>query len=237
MQDENEKKVWKLGKGNLLVTHGFGYSKYEQNKLDIKQSLEVFVSMRDNVKFNLLKLKNNTNNTKKINLIDKVNTVLDEDEIKTEGNIKLNYDNEKDLIYSKNLYSSTIKNIAYIYSSEKISSYTGNSNTIDVFSDKELNKEDSLGNKPCMGLKICIELKPFEEKEISFVLGACENREEINIDYKKIEKCKEENLNTKKYWIDLLEKVKVKTPVESMDLILNGWAMYQTISSRLYARS
>ena len=237
VQDENEKKVWKLGKGNLLVTHGFGYSKYEQNKLDIKQSLEVFVSMKDNVKLNLLKLKNNTNNTKKINLIYKVNTVLDEDEMKSEGNIKLNYDDAKDLIYSKNLYSSTINSIAYIYSSEKISSYTGDSNSIDIFNDKELNKEDSLGNKPCMAIKISVDLKPFEEKEISFILGACENQEEINIDYKKIEKCKKENINTKKYWTDLLEKVKVKTPSDSMNIMLNGWAMYQTISSRLYARS
>ena len=182
--------------------------------------------MKDSIKFNLLKLKNNTNKIKKINLIYKVNTVLDEDEIKSEGNIKLVYDDANDLIYSKNLYSSTIKSIAYIYSSEKISSYTGNSSSIDVFSNKELDKEDALGNKPCMAIKISVELKPFEEKDISFILGACENEEQINIDYKQIEKCKEENLNTKKYWIDLLEKVKLKTPDESMNIMLNGWTMY-----------
>ena len=105
------------------VTHGFGYSIYEQNKIDLKQKLEVFVSMKDNVKINLLKLKNNTNNSKIINLIYKVDIVLDEDEIKSEGNIKLNYNKEKDLVYSKNLYSSGIKNISYIYSSEEIQSY------------------------------------------------------------------------------------------------------------------
>ena len=237
VQDENEKKVWKLGKGNLLVTQGFGYSKYEQNKLDIKQTLEVFVSMNDSIKISLLKLKNNTNNIKKINLIYKVNTVLDEDEIRSEGNIKLNYDNNKDLIYSKNLYLSNIKNIAYIYSSEKISSYTGNSNSINIYNNKELNLENSLGNKPCMALRVSLELRPFEEKEIAFILGACENENKINTNYKKIEICKEENLNTKKYWKELLDKVKVKTPVESMNIILNGWSMYQTISSRLYARS
>ena len=237
VQDENEKKVWKLGKGNLLVTHGFGYSKYEQNKLDIKQTLEVFVSMKDSIKINLLKLKNNTNNIKKINLIYKVNTVLDEDEIKSDGNIKLVFDDNKNLIYSKNLYISHMKSIAYMYSSEEISSYTGNNNSINIFNNKDLNKEDSLGNKPCMAIKISIELKQFEEKEISFVLGACENIEDINIDYKQIEKCREENINTKKYWSNLLEKIKVKTPCDSMNIMLNGWTMYQTISSRLFARS
>jgi len=236
LQDESTKKVWKIGEGNLLATHGFGYSKYEQNKLDIKQKLDVFVSMKENIKFNLLKLKNNTNHIKKINLIYKIDTVLDEDEIKSEGNVKLEYDREKDLIYSKNIYVSTIKSICYIYSSEKITSYTGNGSSINIYSNEEFNYEDSLGNKPCMAIKVSVELKPFEEKEISFILGASEN-EAISIKYKQISNCIQEYQNTKNYWTNLLEKVKVRTPVESMNIILNGWAMYQTISSRLYARS
>ena len=237
VQDESENKVWKFGKGNLLVTHGFGYSKYEQNKLDIKQKLEVFVSMKNNIKFNLLVLKNNTNHTKKINLIYKVNTVLDEDEIKSEGNINLEYNKQKDFIYSNNLYTSSIDSVSYIYSSEKISSYTGNSQSIDIFSSQELNNENSLGNKPCMAIKIQIELGAFEEKEISFILGACENEQEILTEYKEIENCKKEYKETKNYWANLLGRVSVKTPVEELNIMLNGWVMYQTISSRLYARS
>jgi len=237
IQDETEGTVWQLGKGNLRVTHGFGYSIYEQNKLDIKQRLEVFVSMKDNIKFNLFKLKNNTNHTKKISLIYKVDTVLEEDEIKSEGNIKLKYNETKGCIYSKNLCASSIKSISYLYSSEPISSYTGNTSSINIYNNEELNNEDSLGNKPCMAIKISIELNAFEEKEISFILGACENEEEICLEYKMISKCREEYENTKNYWTNLLERIKIRTPDESMNIILNGWAMYQTISSRLYARS
>ena len=219
IQDETDEKVWRIGKGNLIATYGFGYAKYEQNKLDIKQKLEIFVSMKKNVKINLLKLENNTNHTKKINLIYKVENVLDEDEIKSEGNIILKYNKEKNVIYSRNLCASSIESIAYIYSSEKISSYTGNSSTINVYNNEQLNNENSIGNKPCMAIKICIELKAFETKEISLILGAAEDE------------------NTKNYWVNLLEKVRVKTPIDSMNIILNGWTMYQTISSRLYARS
>ena len=82
IQDETENKFWKLGNVNLVVTYGFGYAKYEQNKLDLKQKLKVYVSMQENVKINLLKLKNNTNHSKKINIIYQVDTVLEEDEIK-----------------------------------------------------------------------------------------------------------------------------------------------------------
>ena len=237
IQDESENKVWELGKGNLLATYGFGYSKYEQNKADIKQMLGVFVSINNNVKINLLKLKNNTKCNKKINLIYKVDTVLDEDEIKSEGNIKLLYDKQNNFIYTKNLYPSSIQCISYIYSSEEILSYTGNANSLNIYNNEKLNSEDSLGEKPCMAIKISVELKAFEEKDISFILGACENETEVLLEYKQIEKCKEEYKKTKKYWSDLLGRVRIKTPSETMNIILNGWAMYQTISSRLYAKS
>ncbi len=237
VQDEQEKKFWRLGKGNLIVKYGFGYAIYEQNKLDIKQKLEVYVSMKDNIKINLLRLKNNTNHTKKINLIYRIDTVLDEDEIKSDGNISLKYNKDKDLLYAQNLYTSGIKSICYVYSSEKISSYTGNRNSIPVQEITELNNEDSLGNEACIAIKVSIELKAFEEKEISFVLGATEVEKDINLQYRQIEKCRQELQNTQKYWCNLLERIKVKTPIESFNIILNGWIMYQTISSRIYARS
>ena len=43
--------------------------------------------------------------------------------------------------------------------------------------------------------------------------------------------------NTKKYWRDLLGGIKVETPVESMNIMLNGWLLYQTLCSRMFARS
>ena len=237
VQDIDLGKYWRLGKGNHITVYGFGYSRYEQNKLDLKQQLDVFVSMKDNIKINLLKLKNNTNNIKNINLIYVLDLVLDEDEIKSNGNIVLNFNKEENLIYARNLYNSGIKNICYVYSSEKISSYTGNYDSINYACDKDLNFENSLGNKPCIAIKIEIEIKAFEEKEIAFVVGAENNKEDFKLNYKDIKYCKNEYINAKNYWATLLEKVRVKTPNDATNIILNGWAMYQTIASRLYAKS
>ncbi len=235
--DEENKTYWRIGDGKLLVTHGLGYSKYEQNATELKQELEVFVSMNKNIKINLLTLKNNTNHEKNIEIIYEIDTVLGEDEISTNGNILTRYIKEKDILYSKNLYKTCLSNISYIYSSEKILSYTGNYNSINLNKSLDLNNEDSLGNKPCMAIKISVKIKPFEKKQISLILGAERDEENFNLEYKSILKCEEEYTKTKKYWTDLLEKIKVKTPNENMNIILNGWVMYQTISSRLYAKS
>ena len=48
----------------------------------------------------------------------------------------------------------------------------------------------------------------------------------------------EERLNeVKEYWREMLGRIQVKTPDVSMDIMLNGWLMYQTIACRYRART
>ncbi len=96
------------------------------------------------------------------------------------------------------------------------------------------------GNPSCIAIQMEIELEPYEDKQIVLMLGEEDNRDFISSmvnKYKNIDITMEELKKEKEYWNKLLRKLQVKTPVESMDIMLNGWIMYQTIVSRLYARS
>ncbi len=94
------------------------------------------------------------------------------------------------------------------------------------------------GGPACVCIEVNVELKAFEDKELIFVLGAVEeNAKDIAYKYTIVQNAKEELENTKRYWNDILRKTTVKTPQESMNIILNGWLSYQTITSRLWARS
>ncbi len=71
-----------------------------------------------------------------------------------------------------------------------------------------------------------------------FVLGgAQENVKELAYKYTIVENAKKELEQTKRYWNDLLRTTTIKTPLESMNIMLNGWLTYQTICCRLWARS
>lgn len=97
------------------------------------------------------------------------------------------------------------------------------------------------GVSACIAIQTQIELKAFEDKEIVFVLGAQEEGKEkmqqVAYHYTIVENAKQELEKTKEYWKNLLRTIQVKTPVESMNFLLNGWLAYQTIASRLWAKS
>lgn len=94
------------------------------------------------------------------------------------------------------------------------------------------------GVSACICIEINVELKAFEDKELVFILGVVEeNAKEVAYKYTIVQNAKEELENTKRYWNENLRKTTIKTPQESMNIMLNGWLAYQTIASRLWARS
>ncbi len=104
----------------------------------------------------------------------------------------------------------------------------------------ELSCENSLGTNSCIAIEINIELEEYEDKKVILMLGEAEEKEEIQNTvqkYRDINNVLEELRKEKDYWNNILRKVQVKTPVESFNIMLNGWAMYQTIACRLYGRS
>ena len=256
LKDLETKKAWSLGLNpmpddkNYNVIYGFGYIKYIHKSDDIEQELEVFVPKEDSIKIGILKLKNMSLTRKKLRIIYYMKPVLGENELKSDGYINLTHDKNNNIICVQNLYNSEFSDdIIYVSNSEKIISYTGdkkfflgngNLSTPDALRKTNLNNENSIGKKACVAYEIEVELESLSEKEITFMLGA----EETTIDsknmaykYSKIQNCRQELENVKNYWKNLLGKLQIYTPLESMNIILNGWDIYQTIQSRLLAKT
>ena len=103
-----------------------------------------------------------------------------------------------------------------------------------------LGNQNGLGESSCIALELEVNLEPFESKEIILSLGEENNMlnaKDMAYKYSKISNAKEELNRVKRYWYELLTRVQVKTPLESMNILLNGWTIYQTIVSRLWART
>ena len=142
--------------------------------------------------------------------------------------------------------------IAFISSSEEIFSYTGDRQEFiglgcngDVQNPEALKRQSlsctaGAGFDPCASIHIKVSIKAGEKKDLTFLIGQCNDTKSIeNIvsKYSNIGTCESELKNVKDFWENKLGVIHVNTPDESMNIMLNGWLTYQTIVCRLWARS
>lgn len=255
LEDMENKKVWSLGQNPIpdsndyYITYGFGYANYMHKSNGLIQNASIFVPCKDSAKVHLIRLENIEPRKRKIKLIYYIKPVLGEDETISNTYLNLEYKEGSNLLCLENISNEDFKNVLYVSSSEKINSYTGNKDffigngTIanpDGIHKLDLDRQNSLWRNGILAIEFQVELQALESKEISIVLGAEEsiiNCQDNAYKYGKISNVKEEYKKVKEYWEDITGKVQVKTPVESMNILLNGWLIYQTISARLLARS
>ena len=255
LQDEENGNTWSLGlnpmpdNNQYNIIYGFGYVKYIHNSNGINQELEVFVPNEDAVKIGILRLNNTSPLKKKIKLVYYLKPVLGEDEIKTNGYLKMEFNRNANLVEVQNLYESDFKSFVFVSSSEKIKNYTGDNKFFlgkggmsnpDGLKKYRLNNEDSIGKNGCIAIELEVEIEAMSNKELVINFGAEDNLVDLKntaYKYNKISNCKEELEKVKRKWKDLLERMQVYTPLESMNIMLNGWSLYQTYSSRILGRT
>ena len=256
LEDMESKNIWSLGvnptpdNNDYYITYGFGYSKYMHTSNGILQEVKMFVPKEDSIKVQILHLENKLAKRKEIKLIYCVKPVLDEDEIRANGYIDLKYNSNINVLTLQNqTKEENNRTIMYISCSEKISSFTGNkasfigNGTIknpEGIRKIELDKENSLGKDEMVVIEARITLEALESKDIVITLGADTNLLELQdtaYKYTNPNNAISELEATKRYWSGLLGNLKVDTPIESMNILLNGWLLYQTLCSRMLARS
>lgn len=256
IQEQESLKTWSIGLNPMpdnkeyKVNYGFGYANYEHISMGIKQNLTTFVPSKDNLKISILNLNNISNEKKKLKLIYYMKPVLGEDELKTSKSIDVNFQNNSNIICIQNKTNTDFKQISYLSCSEKIKSYTssakeffgeGNYSNPEGLKNVSFSNKNNLGeDKKVIAYQIDIELNPFENKEVIFILGVENNIldcQDKAYKYTKISNVEEELKKAKDYWKNILEKVQVNTPIASFNILMNGWLIYQTLACRVNGRS
>jgi cyclic beta-1,2-glucan synthetase len=92
---------------------------------------------------------------------------------------------------------------------------------------------------PCAALQRRIVLAPGDSVEVLFLLGQADSREEARelILRHRATDPEATLAEVKDHWADLLGAVQVNSPDRAMDIMLNGWLLYQTLACRIWARA
>lgn len=237
-------------RGQYRVRHGFGYSRFYHEEDKLEQELTVFTPLEEPLKLWELKLTNQSDKVKYLSLTYYVEWVLGTNREHTNPYILTSYNNEHEYLSAQNIYTFNFSNTnAFIFSSEMIKGYTGDRQEFLGLKGSILNPrglDAKLSNRTgvcfdsCGVIKISIAINPMESKTVIFGLGQSADPEEIRTlryKYKDSSVASKELERIKAYWDRVLGTVKVKTKDRAIDIMVNGWLLYQSVSCRINARA
>lgn len=231
-----------------IIRHGFGYTVFSHASHGIEQEIVQFVPVDDSVKISVLKLKNQSKENRELSLTYYIRPVLGVSDQFTAMHINTKADNGMILIrnnYNDEFYG----RVAFVDTSLKAGSITcdrkeffgaGDIASPEGIKRASLSGTTGAGFDPCAAISVNVSLKPDEEKEMVFLLGAGKDEQEakqICAKYKKLEEAKKALNEVKKFWESKLGALQFETPNPAMDILLNGWLVYQVISCRIWTRS
>jgi cyclic beta-1,2-glucan synthetase len=234
-----------------VARHGRGYSRFTHTAREIAVDLVQCVPLRDPIKISRLKLHNQSNRTRNIALTAYVEWVLSQSRQASAAFVTTEIDSVTGAMFARNPWSASFgSRIAFADMSGHQDDWTGDrrefigrngtlANPEALASSSPFSKTTGAGLDPCAAMKTTIKILPDERREIVFLLGQAASAEDARtlIARYRATDLDAVQLEVAEYWDDLLGRVQVKTPDRSMDIMLNGWLLYQTIACRVWARS
>lgn len=206
----------------MKCTHGFGYSIFESENDELKKEITEFVAKEDTVKFYLVKLTNKLKKAVDVDVSFWINPVFGNFEEKTARHILTEFMGQDNYLKLRNVYSVTYGDVCVYMSTDLPIDETVN--------DKILVK--SIHSK--------IHLEKEESTTCVFVLGSSTDSDslpDIVSKFANVKTAKSELKAVKDYWKKTLGAIKVESSDKSFDYMVNGWYLYQAISSRILARA
>jgi len=233
-----------------VVTHGQGYSRFQHTSHDLQQDLLLFVPLNDSVKVGRLKMKNFGAGTRRLSVTAYTEWVLGFHRGSTAHYVVTEVD-ASGVILARNAYNNEFASrVAFADINLAERSFTcdrkefiGRNGSLARplgMRSKGLSGAVGAGLDPCAAFQAPISIPPGGEVEVLVLLGQAENREsalEIALRYRSSERVTSALREVETFWEQTLGAVQVKTPDAALDIMVNHWLLYQTLSCRIWARS
>ncbi len=233
-----------------IARHGFGYSRFEHDSHEIKLELLQFVAIDDSIKLSRLTIRNHSRHTRNLTVAVYIEWVLGTSRTKSEPFLTTSID-ETRALFAQNMGNPEFAGrTAFADMSGAQTSWTcdrkeflgphGNmTEPAGLALGAALSNRVGAGLDACAALVTSVTLAPDARAEVRFLLGEAGDAQGARV---LVEKYRSENtedhLNrVHQYWQAVLGTIQVVTPQREIDLLVNGWLLYQTISCRMWSRS
>jgi len=239
------------GPAPYRVVHAPGVTTFEHGRAGIATELSLSVPREDPVKISRLRLRNEGATPRRIIVTSYVEWVLGAAREQTCNQVHTRRDEKTGAIFAQNFFGEDFASqVAFSWISEQVTSATGDRTAFigrngdlaapAALSFDELSGHTGAGVDPCAALRCAISLQPGETRDVVLLLGAARG-EETARDI--IARCgAPEHAHTESQaaidaWTARLGTIRVDTPSDEFDALVNRWSLYQALACRMWARS
>jgi len=256
LRDEETGQVWSptplplRADAPYIVRHGFGYSVFETYADGISSELWVYVATDAAIKFSVLKLRNASGRARKLSVTAYVEWVLGDLRARSAMHVGTEVAGSGAL-YARNPYSTEFADRVAFFDVDdpqrglsgdraEFVGRNGNLGHPAALRRTRLSGRVGVALDPCGALQVQVDLADGQEREIVFRLGVgrgSEDADRLVRRYRGASAARGALEAVWQYWNHTLGAVQVETPDPSVDVLANGWLLYQTLACRVWARS
>jgi len=256
LRDEEQGDFWSptplpcRGSAPYITRHGFGYSVFEHSEFGIHSELWVYVAIDASVKFLALKIRNESKRVRQLSATGYAEWTLGGIRSKSAMHVITEIDSDSGALFAHNPYNAEFHHRTAFFDVDDMTrtisgdrtEFIGRNGTLRApaaMLHTRLSGKVGAALDPCAAIRVGFELDVGEEREIVFRLGVGRNPEDAR------------NLVNRfrggaaargaldlvwQHWKHTLGAINVETPDKALNLLANGWLLYQTLACRLWAR-
>jgi cellobiose phosphorylase len=257
IRDEQTGQFWSptplpaRGTTPYVIRHGFGYTIFEHTENGIASELWVYVAMDAPVKFTVLKLRNVSGRPRRLSVTGYWEWVLGELRQKSLLHVQTEVDLKTGALLARNYYNTEFPDrIVFLDVSDAARTLTGDRKEFigrngtlakpAALKRARLSGKAGAGLDPCGALQVAFNLPDGQERETSFRLGVGRNTGEVQNLIRRFRRPDANRVALEgvwSYWNRTLGAVNVDTPDPAVNVMANGWLLYQTLSCRYWGRT
>ena len=258
LRDEDSGWIWsptarpiRLNDSSYVTHHGQGYSSFHSGAYGIASELDLFADWNDPVKISCLRLRNCSAVTRRISVTAYVEWVLGTTRGMGSPFIVTERDDDSGALFARNPWNADFgEHIAFADFAGRQTAWTcdrseflgrnGSArNPAALQRGATLSGRSGAGLDPCAALQTTVEILPDQQVELVFFLGQSDSPESARSLLRRLRATRPSEIldEVKNNWSKLLTTVQVRTPDPAMDIMLNGWLLYQTLACRYWARA
>ena len=257
LRDEESGRFWSptplpsRGAMPYVSRHGFGYSVFEHSESGIRSEMWVYLALDASVKFTVLKVRNESGRSRRVSATGYVEWVLGDLRQKSAMHVVTEVDPDSGALFARNPYNTEFAGrVAFFDVDNAIRTVTGDRTEFlgrngairspAAMTRARLSGKVGVALDPCAAIQVPFELADGEEREIIFTLGAGRDADDArNLVHRFRGSATARGVleTVWQYWNHTLGAVHVETPDPSLNVLANGWLLYQTLACRLWARS